>query len=129
MSEEEFQKYVISNIVEFEKKDHKLKKIFDRNWREIRRQRYMFDCRERAVKNLKKCERTKFVEFYKKYFIYETAKIDCEYVSESHKNENEKLMKETKTVDDNGIERVILNSDNGNEWKKTLGVYPSVLKN
>ena len=129
MSEEEFQKYVTSNIVEFEKKDHKLKKIFDRNWREIRRQRYMFDCRERAVKNLKKCERTKFVEFYKKYFIYETAKIDCEYVSESHKNENEKLMKETKTVDDNGIERVIINSDSGNEWKKTLGVYPSVLKN
>ena len=128
MTEEEFQTYVTSNIIEYQKKDHKLKKIFDRNWKEIRRQRYMFDYRERYVENLKKCEREKFIEFYKKYFIYDVAKIDCEYISESHKNENEKLMKDIKNIDDNGIERVIIDNNNGNEWKKSLGFYPPILK-
>jgi hypothetical protein len=56
----------------------------------------MFDRRKVQLKELNKITKEGLIEFYKNHFIEKIKKIDIEYVAECHKENNNKLMKETK---------------------------------
>ena len=108
ISDSEFKKYIDSRLVTENKKDTNLNESFLRNWDEICKNRYKFDIKEKNCEILKNCTKTEFIEFYEKYLINEPCVLDSEFLCEAHYEENEKMMKEKKILDDEKFEKRVI---------------------
>ena len=57
---------------------------------------------------MKECNREDFIKFYEKYFVNEVAILDSELVCNSHYEQNEKDLKETKILEGENIKKRII---------------------
>ena len=100
ISDEDFNSRVKSRLITETKKDRDLSEQFNRNWTEISLERFKFNIKEENAEYLKLCTKEGFIKFYEKYFINEIRKLDVEYVSQGHNEENEKKIGEKIIIDD-----------------------------
>ena len=108
ITDSEFKSYIDSRFVSESKKDDNLNESFLRNWDEISKNRYKFDIKEKNCEILKNCTKEEFIKFYEKYFINEASVLDSEFLCEAHYEENEKMLKEKKILEDEKfVKRVV----------------------
>ena len=94
ITDENFNSFIKSVMVEETRKDIDLEEQFERNWKEITTKRLKFNEKEENVEWLKKCTKEGFIKFYEKYMINDIKKLDVEYVCEKHWDDNEIKLKE-----------------------------------
>jgi secreted Zn-dependent insulinase-like peptidase len=124
ISDEEFKEHVNSLYVIDSKKDYNLNEAVIRNWEEIKENTYVFDRKEKSCNILKnECNKEEFIKFFEKYFVDEPAILDSELLCNSHYEENEKIMKETKIEDNGKIENRII-CDSIIDFKEINELYP-----
>ena len=126
MTDEIFINLVNSRIAIESKKFNNLKEFFKYNWNEIKYNTYEFDKKEKNIEILKNCKKEKVIEFFDKYFVNEPKILDCEYVCDSHYEENEKVMKETKIDEEEKIDKRII-VDEIEDFKLSNMLYPDYL--
>ena len=63
------------------------------------------------------------IKFYEKYFINEASVLDSEFLCEAHYEENEKMMKEIKILEDEKFKKRII-CDKIDDFKACNTLYP-----
>ncbi len=106
ISDEDFNSYVNSSILNLKKKDTNLLQEVSRNKDEIQQHSYLFNRREIEIELLEKCNKDELKKFFNYYFIDNIKLLNLEYISQVHKDENEKLLKDK----ENNKNEIILDS-------------------
>ena len=94
ISDEDFKSYVNSSILNLKKKDTNLLQEVSRNLDEIYQHSYLFNRREIEIELLEQCNKDNLKKFFNYYFIDNVKLLNLEFISQGHKDENEKLLKE-----------------------------------
>jgi insulysin len=123
ISDKEFESHVNSRYVLESKKDDNLNECFLRNWGEISDNRNKFDRKEKFCEILKNCTKEEFIKFYEKYFINEVSVLDSEFLCEAHYEENEKMMKEMKILEDEKFKKRVI-CDTIDDFKACNTLFP-----
>ena len=124
ITDEDFNSYVHSLLVEAKKKDIHLKEQFTRNWNEITLKSFKFNIKEEDAECLNKCTKQGFIDFFMENVKKNSKKLDVEYVCESHWEENEKKLKEKITDCDEIKKRVVF--DKVSDFQDCNRLYPCV---
>ena len=124
ISDEDFNSYLKSRLANETKLDRDLKEQFNRNWIQIKNGRYKFNIKEENVEFLKKCNKEGFIKFFEKYFVNELKKLDIEYVSEPHIEENEKKIMEQ--CDDTASIKKRISFDKISDFQACNSLYPCI---
>ena len=123
MTEEMLKTYVNSVVVEKKKAYINLAEEVVDNYREIMQHEFMFDRKQKICDILENGNITikEVQEYFNKNFIDEVSRLDVEYVSHGHWEENEKKIKEnietSKVIKREKVESVM-------EFKMKNGLYP-----